>query len=1194
MISDHALAIPSPDIALNLSASVAQFLGVMSVVFAALAFMARKRASNTRQGWNVTGKLMLLIAGLMLLGSLAANVLQYTGSVDARNQRLQTNLLRTDDPLSADSPLATHTVVELPDFANKNVLLDTPEVHQLVDQHGAQFIDVRDADAFVSNHLPKAVHIPVNALSSARLSQRISTLRGGPYIAACYDKRSCFHSQVVGLQLQQAGLDFLGRYTVPHEYYIDAASGDGSLQERAQDPQALTLASYLLKPLRSVLDYLVDITGHYVPALISLVLLVHLLLLPLTIKAVRDARVQRALSKRITHLKEELSNHPRALSDATSQLHQRFGIHPVLGLLDTACRWSLLLLFAVAVSQHSMQWTQRFQWIESGATQDPLLILPALAAMLLVGFLMLTSPARTLLARLLFLAGGAALFWLLHERGAALSLFLLISLAALIMQSLLLDIVGKALGWDAAAPRKSGFVHNTGLIPLSHAHYLPEYTGNTAARLGQLIEAGYNVPDGFVFTSEITNKNRHAPDQPLLTRSQGRTLDTLWKNLATREVSVRRSGTNEKTADSPLADIEESFLAVSRNQLDEAVKTVYQSLCSERSALFSQSLQEGDIPILSDQGGVLVQKIIPAQYAGVLLTEHPNTTGAMMVQLTSGSGEALAGDQANIDTFAFGKLTCQLLQGAYGDNELPPLDIKPLLALGRELEAMFGQAQHIQWTYAKGSFYVLQTQDIGRSIGKGHDLKNLAERERGNLLQNLLGERKRLRRSEQMDPDEIVFEQGALSALLPRPTPLSAELMHRLWSAGGSTDLACQDLGIPYQVHFRSAPYLNTLFGWTYTNRLEKQRRLGKGVGALTSFRLIRDADEATAMFHDQFLPGFQEEMVERSAIAMERLTLEAATTLLANWIKRFVENTNRTAERINISAQVHVKTAKDKLAAANLNAAHYLHEHSDTVLNHAIPLLNAHDASAENIEAFLLMFGHRAPLDFELAEPRFNEDTNLMLQYFEHLAATKPSAFDEDLDALPDNKILATAVQRARQFVHLKEEARNYCLIELAQIRRLLLAIDAKCQLSGLIFHLQLNEVAQLANPAEHAQLLATARQRFEDAHIWEPLSLPATLSISDLERMDFLTGVRPDYLEQSDTGLERIPEAPEDSLINPSQLRYRKLLRHEQRLERRALKDALSDRRSVPRFTATGEVERDRRAANRAENIKIIKKAG
>lgn len=1440
--SGVALAIPSPDLVINLSASVAQLLGLLSVVFGGFAMSAKKKAAKKNRGTSLGGKVMLAVAGIMLIGSLAANVLQYTGALDAKNQRLHTNLVRKSiengeavgdtnlktlsfseqldhpqgistetlaqwldsdipvniidvreneefetgaiegaahlrypdvlarssllpdsgrtlllcysgnrsselceeltkqgkqcsfmmggyekwmtesRPLSSNSEVSKDDLRKLPDFKNKDVLLDTPDVHALVAEEGASFIDVRYPNDFVKGHLPDATNITMRALSSAALTERISALSDVPYIAACYDKRSCFYSQLIGLRLERAGLDFRGRYTVPHEYYIERKTEREHVENWKQAQEQLTLASYVITPMRSILDSLVAFSGHYALGLLGVVLMIRLLLLPLALKAERDTRVQKSLAGRIADLKDDLSEHPRALSEATLQLYKRYRIRPVINMLASLFQLTLMLLFYSAVSQSSVDWTHDFLWFDSAATPDSLLIMPVLAAVLFVGVLASQSPARTRRKGLLYALAAVALFWLLQALGAAVNLYLAISMGFLILQGVLFRTIGNRLDWDNAGSDKSGTIKDTGLIPLSQAHYLADSTGKKAARLGQLIEAGYNVPDGFVFTSRITNKTRQSPSKALLSRAQGRLLSKLWKKLSTQQVAVRSSGANEDGADSSFAGVYESILNVSRDELEAAVREVYQSLCSERSAAYTQSTVADDKVAVIDHGGVVVQKMVPAEYAGVMFTEHPGTTGAMMVEMVTGLGEDLVSGNVTPDTFAFGKLTSELLLEESSSTALPPIDLAPLLALGRELESLFEHPQDIEWAYAKGKYYLLQTRDITRSVSKGNSLKNLAERERSKLLGSLLGERKRLRRSEKLDPEEAVFVQSELSELLPRPTPFSSDFMERLWAAGGSTDLACQELGIPYNVHYRSIAYLNTIFGWTYVNKQEERRRLGKGPGALASFRLARDAENTEAQFRDEFLPRFQSEMVERNAVAMERLTLDAATTLLSNWVKRFVEDTYCAAERINISADFHMKTALDKLKAAKLEPARYLNDSEETVVSHAMSLLSGENVTAEQIEEFLLSFGHRAPLDYEFSEPRFNEDMNLVKQYIERSTQAAHTSHAghgaEHLPALPDSKVLTIAVQRARNFMRLKEEAKHYCLIELAQIRRLLLAIDAKCKLDGRVFQLQIDEVTQLVDPAMREGIVEIAKQRHEDATAWKKLQLPASLSISDLERIDMLTGNRPDVEEQSELAGKRVAGEQEvmgtvrvitdidqihtfkegeilvarmtdptwyplfaqargiitevggwlshaaivareydlpaivgvpricqrlntgdvvrmsihgsveimsqqgtetvaaNNSVEPTrtmghgewaqidnddghssatvhQLTSRMVFRYQQATERRAMKNRLGDRRSTVRLTASGEPQRDRRAANRAANAMMMKKA-
>jgi len=1243
--SGTAHAIPSPDLVINLSASVAQLLGLLSVVFGGFALSSKKGAKKRSARTSRIAQAMLGVFGVLLLASVAGNVLQYTGSIDAKNNRLHTNLVRKSiengatvgdtslktlsfsqqnehdqgiqteklaewlrdgeplniidvredeefevgniegaihlrypdvlaqtslipensntlflcysgnrsselcteftnqgrscnfmvggyekwmsesRPMNSGSDIGLDDLRKLPHFENKDTLLDTPDVHDLVQNQSAEFIDVRYPGDFVKNHLPGAHNITMRALNSAVLAERISSLPDKPLIAACYDKRSCFYSQLIGLRLERAGKQFLGRYSVPHEYYIPKASKRAHVAAWEQAQEQVTLASYVVTPLRSLLDTLVEKTGHYALGLLAVVILIRLLLLVLAMKAERDTQVQKSLAGRIQDLKVEFAEHPRALSEATMNLYRKYRIRPVVNMLASIFQLSLMLLFYSAVSQSAPTWGHEFLWLKEAALPDPFLVLPGLAAALFVGVLATQSPPKTLRKAMLFALGGMALFWLLQALGAAVNLYLAISMAFLIAQGFAFKWLGNKLGWATLGMGNQRTIEDTGLIPLAEAHLLPESTGKKAARLGELIEAGYNVPGGFVFTSVITNRTRTAVGKSLLNEGQAKHLSRLWRQLKAEKVAVRSSGANEDGVDNSFAGVYESILNVTRDELISAVREVYSSLCSERSNAYTQhtSGAENSDDLEADQGGVVVQKMVPAEYAGVMFTEHPASTGAMMVECVSGLGEDLVSGTVTPETFGFGKLSGQLLSEESSTAAQPPIDLQPLLALGRELEAMFGHPQDIEWAYAKGKFYLLQARDITRSIAQGQSLKSLAEQERRKLLSHALSHNPGKKKRQADDNETNIFVQNELSELLPRPTPLSADFMEKLWAAGGSTDLACQDLGIPYNVNYNSAPYLTTVFGWTYVNKQEETRRLGKGPGALAAFQLARNAEATEAAFREEFLPLFQSEMIERNLIDMQKLTLPAAVNMLRTWVDRFVEETYCQAERINISADYHTKTALAKLNAAKLEPTLYLNNHEETVVTRAMSLLSGDSVTAANIEQFLLIFGHRAPLDYELSAPRFNEDENLVKQYVERSSGHAKSE-EADVVELPQQKVLAISIERARSFQGLKEDAKHYCLIELAQIRQLLLAIDRLAELNGRVFQLTIEEAAQLADDTQRHELQKIADQRFAAAQTWQSMQLPSALSVNDLERLDMLTGKRPDAAANTELAGKRV----------------------------------------------------------------------
>ena len=800
-------------------------------------------------------------------------------------------------------------------------------------------------------------------------------------------------------------------------------------------------------------------------------------------------------------------------------------------------------------------WSGPLLWAGSATAPDPTLALPVIASVLFAAVLWLQVRPATALARGLAALAVAFVAWLLHGPAIAASLYLALAMGALVVRSLAPRAIGRRRGRDvrgrervaapaadaadaagnadagAAGPARDAPSAARGLVPLERADAEPDVTGRKAARLAALLRAGFDVPPGFVVADALGARLAAAPAEApegVLSAGERRALDAAWKVLGAKRVAVRGSRADEDGGDASVAGVHGSILGVERTGLAEAVRAARASFASARDESHrgtTDAATDGTADGAVDGapagtvGGVLVQAMIDARFAGVLFTEHPATTGAMLVEVVAGLGEGLVGGTVTPDTYAFGRLTGALWPAA--DQAPPALDLAPLLALGREVEALFGRPQDIEWAFADGRFHLLQARDITRSAAGGGALEALAERDRARLIAELAGRRRRPRRGPgSASPDAPVLVRNELSELLPRPTPFSFDLMSRLWEAGGATDVACAELGVPYEVHRHSVPFVTTVLGWTYVNREEEARRVGKGPGALARFRLARDAEAMRATYVEEIVPRHRAEMLERNAIAMESLSLDVALRLLDGWTKRFVATTYVEAERIDVAAGFHLAAAREKLAAAKLEPAEWLGADAESVPARAMALLAGAADDPSRVAEFLTVHGHRAPLDWELAAPRYAEDPSLVERQIRpsgggRRAGTadpeaRPAA-GRPLDALPDQRLLRVAVGRARAFQTLKEDAKHDALIELAQIRRLLLAIGRLSGLGSRVFQLRIDEVASLGDPERAGATAALADARAAEALERVPARPPASLSAAALERVDLVTGELP-----------------------------------------------------------------------------------
>ena len=158
--STQALAIPSPDLVINLSASVAQLLGLLSVVFGGFAMSAKKKAAKKARGSSFGGKVLLSVAGIGLLASLAINTLQYTGSIDQKNQRLHTNLVRKsveNGQTVGDTSLKTLSFSE--QLTHPQGISTDTLAEWLESEVPLNIIDVRENEEFEVGSIEGAAHL---------------------------------------------------------------------------------------------------------------------------------------------------------------------------------------------------------------------------------------------------------------------------------------------------------------------------------------------------------------------------------------------------------------------------------------------------------------------------------------------------------------------------------------------------------------------------------------------------------------------------------------------------------------------------------------------------------------------------------------------------------------------------------------------------------------------------------------------------------------------------------------------------------------------------------------------------------------------------------------------------------------------------------------------------------------------------
>jgi len=977
-----------------------------------------------------------------------------------------------DRPIGYQLARERRDLREIADYPGKDVLLDTPEVHQLLSERDVQFVDVRYPGDFEAGHLPGAINVPFRKLTTPELEAALAALPKKPIVVPCYDKRSSFFGLVVGLRVTRMGHEFAGRYTVPEGFAV-LGNDKAHVAAWKSAQEEKTLLSLVAQPLAGALTWCRAHVGSLAAAILLLVLIVRLAILPLTARAERDRRIEAGLRQEIDALKARFREDPASRSAATLALLAQHGVKPAWNLASSVVQLALFTVFFSVVSTASRGSTEPFAWTPLLGNPDPTWILPTASALALGLLVWLPAARKTWKRALGSTAAALVILALVAPLAAGPQLYLAANLTLVLVHN---GLVGAWLSWRARAPKRrraaiEARYRHAAVIPLRHAH-LVEGTGAKAVRLGRLIEAGLPVPDGFVLRASSVAGGR------LEANARAAVLDAHARLGATR-VAVRSSGVNEDGADKSYAGVFESILDVELAGLAAAIEEVARSWKGARVDAYSS---------VEESGGIVVQAMVPAAWAGVVFTEHPGESGTSAIEMVEGLGDGLVAGREHPLGFRLGRASGRLL-----DERVPPIDLAPLTALARSVEALFGAPQDIEWAWTEGRFLLLQARDVTRFSRLGTGERALRERERHRLLDILAG----------TPADAAVLAQNELSELLPEPTHLSLSLMEALWGHDGAAHRACAGLGIPFYVTPDSRPLLVTAFGKLYVDERESRRRVSRSPSALSAFRLARSADRLEQDFCEEHRPRALRAARLDAALDPSRLDVAALVELFRERARRFIEEDYTRAEEINVAAGVYLETAVRELERNGLDAAQHLAHGPTTVVQEAAQLLARLGRGEIEPALFLAHSGHRAPHDWELAAARYVEDDDLVATMADRSAGI---AHREPAVRTPlARKVLDLAVERALHWQGLKEEAKHLALRDVAFLRRILLALGERTGFDERIFLLRIDEVGRLDDAIwRGGRALEIVQERTDEREALRDVPLPSRLSATVLEEID------------------------------------------------------------------------------------------
>jgi len=947
----------------------------------------------------------------------------------------------------------------IPEYPGKDVLLSTDDFKALLETEDLQIVDTRYPGDFASGHLPGAINIPIRKMTTSDLMQQIAALDPDkPTIAACYDRRSCFMSQVLGLELSQQGIDFRGRYTLPWEYFIPSAP-----KPHVQDwlaEQQTGLWDRAISALSAALLWVHE-RSHILLGLLALSVVTRLLVLPVALKSERDQIITAETADELKNLKARLADDPVRKARAVQAFYAEKGLTPMRNL--TALLFLPVMMLGVSAAQKASASLQTsFLWMPDLGAPDPLFVMPALFCALAAVYLLWAVAKTRRQKQLWMLLGVPALFAMVFGLSGAANVYLCFSLTLLLVQRAYVTgmhrRIGEALALRAHQRKLSRLPR--GVIPMGYTEELSE-AGNKALRLSVLKNAGLPVPGGVILRTDAIQ------DYRAMTDAQKDAFATQVFQLAGgKPVAVRSSASNEDGADQSFAGVFDSVLDVTAGTMRAALDTVVDSFASDRAASYAAETDS------TSQGNIVVQEMVQAEYAGVLFTQDPMAPGMSMIEWVKGCGEDLVSGRVTPVSLRFGRYTGL----PASPDQHQALDVTPLLQLGKQIEEIFGAPQDVEWAYANGQFQIVQSRDI-TTLSLGSEQERLRLEEWRDILE----------RYATAEPDQIILEQDEMSEVLPRPTPLSFSLMSALWAPGGSVDMACRELGVPYGLPEGRDGHLVNLFGKTFVDVSLKQEMTLK-LTAAKAKQLRKKARPMIARFRNDVLPQLTDDLAIWQALDYAALPQSKLIECIADLRRMFVQDIYLEAEKINILAGFTMGEASAATAGDPALRAHLMHAELPNAPSSLLASCTGEHGEARALQ----LMGHRSIFDYELSAPRYREAPallqSLLVTSVAPIGAVPPPA---NLPAeLEDVVGLAIAYQ------DLKEHAKHEALRVLAELRRALLALGATSGLGDLVFHLTFDEILD-GNWSDGAALQAVAKARAETEELRKK-SAPTSVSLT------------------------------------------------------------------------------------------------
>ena len=495
---------------------------------------------------------------------------------------------------------------------------------------------------------------------------------------------------------------------------------------------------------------------------------------------------------------------------------------------------------------------------------------------------------------------------------------------------------------------------------------------------------------------------------------------------------------------------------------------------------------------------------------------------------------------------------------------LTDAELTELTELGLRVENHYGQPMDIEWALADGDFVLLQARYIttpSSSTAASERIHQPPKVDKESLENFRQGEIHLLKIY--TDPHGTVWCHHNIAEVLPAPLPMTWSIIRKFMSGNGGLGKAYRSLGFYPSKRVDSEGILDLVCGRIYVNLNREAELHFEGFPLAHDFNALKqnpqqamyaqaatDITRSTVSFwlklplhivrmskaetrlrqyrsdFDQILtsqifPTFQSEVEAEWNISYADLSDAELIEKFQTWSRKTLDDFAPKALTATLLAGFSLQRLEAALqkcvdeTAAKTITSRLISGVSDNLTVETNEKLQQVATGDLTLTDFLKDYGHRAVDEFELAQPRWREDTTYLEQIVESfqqndhqpaainqqqadgnvensgipnaslLTANRNSA-EAELTELVKNKAslrkqIESELDFTRRYMPFRETAKFYLMLGYEQIRRALLELDGRYALDDGIFYLVPDELHQLINGKTFGDIIATRKMERE-----------------------------------------------------------------------------------------------------------------